>query len=194
MKDTGLEEVENPSQMLLSGRPAGVSGSTVVCTLEGTRPVLAEVQTLTTPTGFGNARRMSTGFDLNRAILLTAILEKKLNFNMQSLDVYINVVGGLKINEPATDLAVITAIASSCKNFVIHSKILILGEVGLTGEVRSVSYADRRINEAKKMGFTRCILPQSNMKGLDRITGIELLPVTTVRQAIAILVKLEDKE
>ena len=113
---------------------------------------------------------------------------------MQSLDVYINVVGGLKINEPATDLAVITAIASSCKNFVIHSKILILGEVGLTGEVRSVSYADRRINEAKKMGFTRCILPQSNMKGLDRITGIELLPVTTVRQAIAILVKLEDKE
>ena len=194
MKDTGLEEVENPSQMLLSGRPAGVSGSTVVCTLEGTRPVLAEVQTLTTPTGFGNARRMSTGFDLNRAILLTAILEKKLNFNMQSLDVYINVVGGLKINEPATDLAVITAIASSCKNFVINSKILILGEVGLTGEVRSVSYADRRINEAKKMGFTRCILPQSNMKGLDRITGIELLPVTTVRQAIAILVKLEDKE
>ena len=189
MTDKGLAEVENPSQMLLSGRPKGASGSTVVCTLEGTRPVLAEVQALTSPTGFGNARRMSTGFDFNRAILLTAILEKKLNYNMQSLDVYINVIGGLKINEPATDLAVITAIASSCKNFVIDSKILILGEVGLTGEVRSVSYADRRINEAKKMGFEKCIVPESNMKSLDKITDIELIPVQTVRQALEYLLK-----
>jgi DNA repair protein RadA/Sms len=189
MTDEGLTEVENPSQMLLSGRPKGASGSTVVCTLEGTRPVLAEVQALTSPTGFGNARRMSTGFDFNRAILLTAILEKKLNYNMQSLDVYINVIGGLKINEPATDLAVITAIASSCKNFVIDSKTLILGEVGLTGEVRSVSYADRRINEAKKMGFEKCIVPVSNMKSLDKISDIELISVSTVKQALDYLLK-----
>ena len=187
MKDTGLEEVENPSQMLISGRPKDASGSTVVCTLEGTRPVLAEVQALSTPTGFGNPRRMATGFDFNRAILLTAILEKKLNYGMQNLDIYINVIGGLRINEPATDLAVITAIASSCKNFVINSKTIILGEVGLTGEVRSVSYADRRINEAKKMGFEKCIIPKSNMKGNEAIKDIELIPVTTVRQAIHIL-------
>ena len=187
MKDTGLAEVENPSQMLLSGRPKNASGSTVVCTLEGTRPVLAEVQALSSPTGFGNARRMSTGFDFNRAILLTAILEKKLNYGMQNLDIYINVIGGLKINEPATDLAVITAIASSCKNFVIDSKTIILGEVGLTGEVRAVSYADRRINEAKKMGFEKCIIPKSNLKGNEDIKDIELIPVTTVREAIQIL-------
>lgn len=187
MKETGLKEVDNPSQMLLSGRPKDASGSTVVCTLEGTRPVLAEVQALSTPTGFGNPRRMSTGFDFNRAILLSAILEKKLNYGMQNLDIYINVIGGLRINEPATDLAVITAIASSCKNFVINSKTIILGEVGLTGEVRAVSYADRRIIEAKKMGFEKCIIPQSNLKGNEGITGIELIPVTTVRQTIHIL-------
>ena len=187
MKDVGLVEVENPSQMLLSGRPKDASGSTVVCTLEGTRPVLAEVQALSTPTGFGNPRRMSTGFDFNRAILLSAILEKKLNYGMQNLDIYINVIGGLRINEPATDLAVITAIASSCKNFVINSKTIILGEVGLTGEVRAVSYADKRINEAKKMGFEKCIIPESNMKGNEGITGIELIPVSTVRQTIHIL-------
>ena len=187
MKDTGLSEVENPSQMWLAGRPKNASGSTVVCTLEGTRPVLAEVQALSTPTGFGNPRRMSTGFDFNRAVLLTAILEKKLNYGMQNLDIYVNVIGGLKINEPATDLAVITAIASSCKNFIIDSKTIILGEVGLTGEVRAVSYADRRINEAKKLGFERCIIPQSNMKGNENIKDIELIPVTTVKQAIYIL-------
>lgn len=190
MKDTGLAEVENPSQMLLSGRPKNASGSTVVCTLEGTRPVLAEVQALSTPTGFGNPRRMSTGFDFNRAILLTAILEKKLNFGMQNLDVYINVIGGLKINEPATDLAVITAIASSCKNFVIDPKTIIIGEVGLTGEVRAVSYADRRIIEAKKMGFEKCIIPEANIKGNEGIDGIELIPVKTVREAIQILQSL----
>lgn len=190
MKDTGLSEVENPSQMLLSGRPKNASGSTVVCTLEGTRPVLAEVQALSTPTGFGNPRRMSTGFDFNRAILLTAILEKKLNFGMQNLDVYINVIGGLKINEPATDLAVITAIASSCKNFVIDPKTIIIGEVGLTGEVRAVSYADRRILEAKKMGFEKCIIPEANIKGNEGIGGIELIPVKTVREAIQILQSL----
>lgn len=189
MKDTGLVDVENPSKMLLEERPDGVSGSTVVCTIEGTRPVLAEVQALSSPTGFGNPRRMSTGFDFNRAILLVAILEKKLNYSMQSLDVYINVVGGLKINEPATDLAVIMAIASNYKNFVIDKETIILGEVGLTGEVRAISYADRRINEAKKMGFTHAIVPKGNMQSLENITDMDIIPVSGVREAIAILSK-----
>lgn len=189
MKDTGLVDVENPSKMLLEERPDGVSGSTVVCTIEGTRPVLAEVQALSSPTGFGNPRRMSTGFDFNRAILLVAILEKKLNYSMQSLDVYINVVGGLKINEPATDLAVIMAIASNYKNFVIDKETIILGEVGLTGEVRAISYADRRINEAKKMGFTRAIVPKGNIQSLENITDMEIIPVSGVREAISILAK-----
>ena len=189
MKDTGLIDVENPSKMLLEERPDGVSGSTVVCTIEGTRPVMAEVQALSSPTGFGNARRMSQGIDFNRAILLVAILEKKLNYSMQSLDVYINVIGGLKINEPATDLAVITAIASNYKNFVIDKHTIILGEVGLTGEVRAVSYADRRINEAKKLGFTRCIVPKGNIQSLENIKDIEIIGVSTVREAISILSK-----
>lgn len=189
MKDTGLIDVENPSKMLLEERPDGVSGSTVVCTIEGTRPVLAEVQALSSPSGFGNARRMSQGIDFNRAVLLVAILEKKLNYSMQSLDVYINVIGGLKINEPATDLAVITAIASNYKNFVIDKHTIILGEVGLTGEVRAVSYADRRINEAKKLGFTRCIVPKGNIQSLENIKDIEIIGVSTVREAISILSK-----
>ncbi len=189
MKDTGLEDVENPSKMLLEERPDGVSGSTVVCTMEGTRPVMAEVQALSSPTGFGNARRMTQGIDFNRAILLVAILEKKLNYSMQSLDVYINVVGGLKINEPATDLAVITAIASNYKNFVIDKHTIILGEVGLTGEVRAISYADRRINEAKKMGFTRCIVPKGNMQSLKNIKDMEIIPVSGVTEALQILSK-----
>jgi DNA repair protein RadA/Sms len=189
MKDTGLIDVENPSKMLLEERPDGVSGSTVVCTIEGTRPVLAEVQALSSPSGFGNARRMSQGIDFNRAVLLVAILEKKLNYSMQSLDVYINVIGGLKINEPATDLAVITAIASNYKNFVIDKHTIILGEVGLTGEVRAVSYADRRINEAKKLGFTRCIVPKGNIQSLENIKDIEIVGVSTVKEAIAILAK-----
>lgn len=189
MKDTGLIDVENPSKMLLEERPDGVSGSTVVCTMEGTRPVLAEVQALSSPTGFGNPRRMTQGLDFNRAVLLVAILEKKLNYSMQSLDVYINVIGGLKINEPATDLAVITAIASNYKNFVIDRHTIILGEVGLTGEVRAISYADRRIKEAKKMGFTKCIVPKGNMQSLSGIKDIEIIPVSGVRETIQLLAK-----
>ena len=187
MKDSGLVDVENPSRMLLEERPEGVSGSTVVCTVEGTRPVLAEVQALSSPTGFGNARRMTQGIEFNRVILMVAILEKKLNYNMQNLDVYINVVGGLKINEPATDLAVITAIASNYKNFIIDNRTIILGEVGLTGEVRAISYAERRINEAKKMGFVRCIVPKGNLQSLEKIEGVDIIPVSTVREAINIL-------
>lgn len=184
MKDSGLEAVENPSEMLISGRPKNISGSTVVCTLEGTRPVLAEVQALSSPTGFNMARRTSTGFDYNRAAMLIAVLEKKLGYTMQNQDVYINVIGGIKISETASDLAVILAIASNYKNFVIDHETIVFGEVGLTGEVRAVSYVESRIKEAKKLGFTKCFVPKSNMKSLKSISGIEIIPISTVREAI----------
>ena len=189
MKDTGLSEVPNPSEMLLSGRPKDTPGSTVVCTLEGTRPVLAEVQALSSPTGFGMARRMATGLDYNRAVLLVAILEKKLGYSMQNQDVYINVVGGIRIVETATDLAVVLAIASNYHNFVIPPDTIILGEVGLTGEVRAISYAERRVMEAKKMGFSRCMVPEGNVRALASVKGIAIAGVGTVRDAIRIITK-----
>ncbi len=191
MKDVGLCEVANPSKMLLDGKPEDVSGSTVVCTLEGTRPILAEIQALCSPTGFGNPRRMATGIDLSRAILLVAILEKQLGYPMQNQDVYINVVGGIKVVETAIDLAVITAIASNCKNFIIDSKTLILGEVGLTSEVRSISFCEQRINEAAKMGFDFCILPAANAGEIKKRDDIKILPVKNVNEAIAYLKKIE---
>lgn len=184
MKDSGLKQVKNPSAMMLSGRPENTSGSAVVCTMEGSRPMLAEIQALSAPTSFAIARRMATGIDYNRTVMLVAILEKKLGYSMQNQDVYINVVGGLKIVETASDLALITAVASNYKNFVIDEKALILGEVGLTGEVRSVSYAQRRIAEAKKLGFKRCILPFENAKELEKTDGIEIVPVRSVSEAI----------
>lgn len=184
MKDDGLALVENPSEMLISGRPKNTSGSTVVCTLEGTRPVLAEVQALSSPTGFNMARRTATGLDYNRAVMLIAVLEKKLGFTMQNQDVYINVVGGIRISETATDLAVILAIASNYKNFTIDHDTIVFGEVGLTGEVRAVSYIDKRIGEAKKLGFKKCFVPVSNLKSVKNIKGIEIIGINTVREAI----------
>jgi DNA repair protein RadA/Sms len=184
MKDEGLKEVANPSEMLISGRPKNICGSTVVCTIEGTRPVLAEVQALSSPTGFGMARRMATGLDYNRSVMLIAVLEKKLGYNMQNQDVYINVVGGLKISETATDLAVILAIASNYKNFVIDHDTIIFGEVGLTGEVRAVSHIEKRVGEAKKLGFKKCIVPNGNVKTLKNIDGIEIIGVASVKDAI----------
>lgn len=184
MKDSGLVSVENPSEMLISGRPKNISGSTVVCTLEGTRPMLAEVQALSSPTGFNMPRRTATGFDYNRAAMLIAVLEKKLGYTMQNQDIYINVIGGIKINETATDLAVILAIASNYKNFVIDHETIVFGEVGLTGEVRAVSYIESRLKEAKKLGFTKCLVPYSNMKSLKSFKGMEIIPIATVREAI----------
>ncbi len=184
MRSEGLKEVANPSEMLISGRPVNEPGSTVVCTLEGTRPVLAEVQALTSSTGFGMARRAATGLDYNRVVLLIAVLEKKLGYNMQNQDVYINVIGGLKATETATDLAVILAIASSCKGFTIDHDTIVFGEVGLTGEVRAISQLDKRIVEARKLGFKKCIVPRSNLKGLTSISDIEIIGVSTVKEAI----------
>ncbi len=193
MKEIGLVEVKNPSKMLLEGRPEMVSGSTVVCTLEGTRPVLAEVQALCSPSGFGNARRMATGIDYSRAVLLCAILEKQLGLPLQNQDIYLNVVGGIKIVETATDLAIITAVASNYKNFIIDSKTLILGEVGLTSEVRAVSFCEQRISEAEKMGFDYCIIPESNAKSISKKTNMKLISVKNVAQAIKALKKIGEE-
>lgn len=189
MKDKGLMEVPNPSAMMLSGRPEDATGSAIVCTLEGSRPMLAEIQALSATTSFAIARRTATGVDYNRITMLVAILEKKLGYSMASQDVYINVVGGLRLTETASDLAVITAVASNYKNFVIDGKTLLLGEVGLTGEIRSVSFAEKRIAEAKKLGFKRVILPRENAKETEHIKGIEIIPVQTVSETIKILSK-----
>ena len=189
MKDTGLKEVPNPSAMMLSGRPEDATGSAIVCTLEGSRPMLAEIQALSATTSFAIAKRTANGVDYNRITMLVAILEKKLGYSMASQDVYINVVGGLRLTETASDLAVITAVASNYKNFVIDGKTLILGEVGLTGEIRSVSFSEKRISEAKKLGFTRAILPKENAIEVKGIKGIEIIPVQTVGEAIKILAK-----
>lgn len=183
MKDTGLCEVKNPSEMLLSSRPKNTSGTAIVCTIEGTRPVLSEVQALCSYTGFGTPRRVTTGVDFSRSCMLIAVLEKKLGFKMQSQDVYINIVGGIKIAETATDLAVALSIASNYKNFSIDENTCIMGEVGLTGEVRSVSYVEKRIMECKKLGFKKCIVPKSNADDI-KIKGIEIVGVSTVKEAI----------
>ena len=188
MTDSGLCEVKNPSEMMISGRPENASGSVITCTFEGTRPILAEIQALSSPTGFGNARRMATGLDYNRAVMLVAILEKKLGYNMQNQDVYLNIAGGLKISEPATDLAAVMAIASNYKNFIVDYETAVLGEVGLTGEVRSITYPEKRVNEAKKLGFSRIILPADNLKSVKN-ADIEIIGVKTVHQAISYCAK-----
>ena len=186
MGDSGLSEVENPSLMLLSGRPKNVSGTCVACTMEGSRPILAEIQGLVTNSGYGNARRMCTGFDYNRMSMLLAVLEKRCGYFFSSMDAYINVIGGLRLDEPATDLAVSLALVSSLKDIVVPEDVLAFGEVGLTGEIRSVSRADMRVSEAARLGFKKCILPYHNVKGmtLPHDSDIEIIGVHTIRQAV----------
>ena len=189
MGDTGLTEVENLSLMLLSGRPKNVSGTCVACTMEGSRPILAEIQGLVTNSGYGNARRMSTGFDYNRMSMLLAVLEKRCGYYFSSLDAYINVIGGLRLDEPATDLAVSLALVSSLKDIVVSEDILAFGEVGLTGEIRSVNHADMRVSEAARLGFRRCIMPYHNLKNLTvpSDSNMEIIGVRTIRDAVAAL-------
>ena len=189
MGDTGLTEVENPSLMLLSGRPKNVSGTCVACTMEGSRPILAEIQGLVTNSGYGNARRMSTGFDYNRMSMLLAVLEKRCGYYFSSLDAYINVIGGLRLDEPATDLAVSLALVSILKDIVVSEDILAFGEVGLTGEIRSVNHADMRVSEAARLGFRRCIMPYHNLKNLTvpSDSNMEIIGVRTIRDAVAAL-------
>lgn len=186
MRQAGLVEIENPSEYMLSGRPLGVAGSSVTCSIEGTRPILAEVQSLVSYTTFNIPRRMATGMDYNRVILLIAVLEKKLNLQLASYDVYINLAGGIKIVEPSLDASVICSIASSYKNRPIASNMLIFGEIGLSGEIRAVSFCEKRVNEAIKLGFETVILPKDNMKELDQIKGIKLLPVKNVEELLKV--------
>lgn len=185
MRDTGLCEVPNPSMMLLSGRPKNVSGSCVACIMEGTRPILAEVQGLVTPTCFGNPRRMSTGFDYNRMSLLLAVLEKRAGYFFSNQDAFLNVIGGLRLDEPAADLTVSLALVSSLKDVPVSQSVIAFGEVGLAGEIRAVSHAMERVKEAARLGFQRIILPQHNMKALMGLSlaGVELIPVRNVREA-----------
>ncbi len=186
MSDSGLSEVENPSLMLLSGRPKNVSGTCVACTMEGSRPILAEIQGLVTNSGYGNARRMSTGFDYNRMSMLLAVLEKKCGYFFSSMDAYVNVIGGLRLDEPAADLAVSLALVSSLKDIVVPEDVIAFGEVGLTGEIRSVNRAAMRAAEAARLGFKRCILPYHNVKGLTlpQDSEIEIVGVRTIREAV----------
>ncbi len=188
MLDTGLKEVENPSLMLLSGRLKNVSGTCVTCVMEGSRPIMAEIQGLATSSGFGNPRRMSTGFDYNRVSLLIAVLEKRAGYFFSNLDIYINVVGGMKLDEPSADLAVAVSLISSLKDVPIHENSLAFGEIGLSGEIRSVSRVQERISEASRLGFSRCIVPYYNLESLNTNNiGLEVIGVKNIRQAFEAL-------
>ncbi len=188
MTETGLAEVENPSAMMLSGRMSDVSGGCITCIIEGTRPILAEVQGLVAATGFGNARRTAAGFDYNRLNLLLAVLEKRLGLMFSNLDTYINIVGGIRLDEPAADLAVAMALVSGLRDIPIDENTVTFGEIGLSGELRSVPRAQARVNEAARMGFTRCILPSACLKQINSAPeGIKLLGVKRLSDAVAFI-------
>jgi DNA repair protein RadA/Sms len=187
MRERGLMQIANPSELLLSERTHGVPGSVVLCSMEGTRPVLVEVQALVSTTAFGMARRMSTGIDYNRVILLMAVLEKKIGMQLYNQDAYVNVAGGLKIDEPAIDLAVVTAIASSFRNIPIRPELVVMGEVGLTGEVRGISHIEKRIYESIKLGFSQCIIPRDNLKGIDFHDKAKIIGVENIKEALEVV-------
>ena len=184
MRDKGLDEVANPSTVFLSERPAGAVGSVVTASMEGTRPILVELQALASSTSFGTPRRTILGLDQNRVALLAAVMEKKLGMHLMGYDIFMNVAGGVKVGEPAVDLAIVSAIASTFLDKAIAENTVILGEVGLTGEVRAIGQIDPRIIESQKMGFTRCLVPSSNLKRIPPLDGIEITGVRTVEEAI----------
>ncbi|MBR4887577.1 MAG: DNA repair protein RadA [Clostridia bacterium] len=184
MTGHGLEQVDNPSQAMLSGRPKNVSGTCVTCVMEGTRALLSEIQGLATSTGFGNPRRMATGFDYNRMSMILAVLEKRAGYFFGNLDTYINVVGGLRLDEPAVDLAVAMALVSSLKDVPVREDTMVIGEIGLAGEIRSVSNLEARVGEAVRLGFTRCVIPQHGLQKMHTIPeGAEVIGVKDIRQA-----------
>ena len=184
MTDSGLSEIENPSELFLSERPLNVSGSTVVASMEGTRPLMVEIQALASPTTFGMPRRTSIGVDFNRVNLLTAVLEKKAGLHLGGMDIFINVVGGLKIIEPAIDLGIIMTIASSLRDIPIDPKIFMFGEVGLSGEIRAVAYAEQRIKEAAKIGFKKALMSGTNSERLKESFGLEIMGAGNVEEAL----------
>ena len=187
MRQEGLIQVENPSEFMLEGRPEDASGAVVSCSMEGTRPILLEVQGLVTETNFGMPRRTAAGTDYNRVNLLMAVLEKRCHYEMGRFDAYVNIAGGMRMNEPALDLAIVMALISSYKDRPINPKLLIFGEVGLSGEVRAVAQAEQRVHEAAKMGFGACILPKVCADKMKGPAGMKLYGVSTVREAIGLL-------
>lgn len=184
MADRGLVEVPNPSQMLLEGRPEGASGTCVACVMEGSRPILAEVQSLVSKSSFQVPRRTADGFDFNRAALLMAVAEKRAGMKLSAFDAYINVIGGLQLNEPAADLPVVLAIASSYRDSAISDDLVAIGEVGLTGEIRSVSNMEQRLAEVSRLGFKKCIIPKNGSDKLEIPTGLTVYRVRNLREAI----------
>ena len=186
MRGSGLVQVENPSEYMLSGRPVDASGSVVTCAVEGSRPLLLEIQALVARSGFGMPRRTAAGTDYNRVNLLMAVLEKRCGIDLASYDAYVNIAGGIRMTEPALDLGITMAIASSYQDVVIPEKLVAFGEVGLSGEVRAVSQVENRVMEAKRLGFETVVLPKANMKSCRNIQGIKMIPVGTVREAISI--------
>ncbi len=187
MRDLGLVELDNPSKILISEKSKDVAGSVIISTVEGTRPMLLELQALVSPTSFGIPKRTSTGVDYNRVGMLLAVLEKRVGLQIQNQDVYINIVGGIKINEPSIDLGIAISVASSFRNIPIDEDIAVTGEVGLTGEVRAVSFIEKRIAECKKLGFKKIVVPRSNYDVVKETKGIEIWPVDNLRQAINIV-------
>ena len=188
MGDRGLSEVPNPSEALLSGRPKDTPGSCVTCVMEGVRPVLAEVQALLTPSGYGTSRRSCNGFDYNRAMMMLAVLEKRGGLMISNCDFYVNVIGGLTVSEPAADLSLIIALASSFRDKPVPYDLAAIGEVGLTGELRAVHALNQRLSEVRRLGFTKCLIPSRNSGKLIVPEGLDLIQVSNIRQAIAVLI------
>ena len=188
MGDQGLLEVPNPSEALLAGRPENIPGSCVTCVMEGVRPVLAEVQALLSPSAYGNSRRSSNGFDYNRAMMMLAVLEKRGGLMLSNCDFYVNVIGGLTLDEPAADLALIVALASSFRDKTAPFDLVAIGEVGLTGELRSVNAINQRLSEVRRLGFTKCLVPAHSSGKLIVPDGLDLIRVCNIREAIAVLI------
>lgn len=189
MRNTGLEEVKNPSEFMLNGKPTGTSGSVVACSMEGTRPILVEIQALVCQSNFGIPRRTAVGTDFNRVNLLMAVLEKKVGLHLASSDAYVNIAGGMKMTEPAIDLGILLAVVSSYKDIIIPDSVLAFGEVGLNGEVRAVSMAGQRVAEAKKLGFETVILPEVCKASLGNVEGIKFVFVSQIQDAISWIMK-----
>ena len=189
MKEEGLAEVINASEVFLEDRTVGLPGTSIMAAIEGTRPILVEIQSLLTPTSFGNPKRMSSGIDNNRLSLILAVLEKRMGFFMQNQDTYVKVTGGVKVDEPAVDLAIVASIVSSYKDQATPNRDVYMGEVGLTGEIRRISRIEERVKEARKLGFTRAIVPKKNLGGWSAPEGIELIGVDTVKEAVAAIFK-----
>ena len=189
MCNTGLEEVKNPSEYMLNGRPEDASGSVVACSMEGTRPILVEIQALVCQSNFGIPRRTAVGTDFNRVNLLMAVLEKKVGLRLAASDAYVNIAGGMKMTEPAIDLGICLAIVSSAKDIVIPDNVMVFGEVGLSGEIRAVNMAGQRVQEAKKLGFGTVVLPEVCKSSVGKVEGINLVYVSQIRDAIGYIMK-----